>query len=100
MPAIVPATQEGAPGARAASCRSSRISRGIGRFSSMQRTNLVACWQGCGRFADVWITAGTEHVVDDLDRGVMICGRCIEENEPLPLLIRDDLRAAAALVGK
>ena len=66
----------------------------------MQRTNLVACWQGCGRFADVWITAGTEDVVDDLDRGVMVCGRCVEENEPLPLLIRDDLRAAAALVGK
>ena len=61
----------------------------------MNPTALRACSIGCGHFADIWLTAGTDDSIDDLDRGVFVCGRCLEAQKPLPLVFREDLREAA-----
>jgi hypothetical protein len=51
----------------------------------------------CTRLADVWMTAGTLEVLDDLERGVLLCGPdglAALKDGTLPVEVREELREA------
>ncbi len=49
----------------------------------------------CTRLADVWVTAGTQEDLEDLERGVLLCGPCALaalKDGTLPVEVRKELR--------
>ena len=53
---------------------------------------LDMCANACGKYADIWLGAGAHDELNDLDRGIDLCGPCVESAERMSEVIRAELR--------
>ena len=61
---------------------------------------LRLCVTGCGKYADIWLTAGTDDEITDLDRGILLCGECMASTDRIPdAVCTEMLRSLGYQVG-
>jgi hypothetical protein len=64
--------------------------------------NLDRCTR-CTRLADLWVTAGTQEDIEDIERSVELCGPCALaafKDGTLPVEVREGLREVLDREGK